>query len=368
MDQQKTGQYLKKLRNEKKLTQEQLAEKFNVSSRSVSRWETGRNLPDISLLVEIADFYEVDVREIIDGEAMPREEEKMQEVAEKMADYAKQEKSRLLKFIQVISFAGVIIGIVAIVLQMLTYEPDLRKSGAILLTLIITGVMAVISLYVAGILQKIVRNRKLFTTIKVVTIVLTGLATTYALLGILTIGIFYLMGAAAKVEVSNDISGYQTIFNSPGSEKYGVLSTGRFDIFPGQITGDMQVKDYQYMYYNPFDAQHIAYLTVKYNEEDYRNETDRLRQIGVEDFIGIYSVSAEPDGYDLLAMDLDEYSGFVYAMIPEGANAEHEITYVGIEFCNYSLDVDIHQYLPDEYLLKDFDASDNNLYRQKMLP
>lgn len=41
MDQQKTGQYLKKLRNEKKLTQEQLAEKFNVSSRSVSRWETG---------------------------------------------------------------------------------------------------------------------------------------------------------------------------------------------------------------------------------------------------------------------------------------------------------------------------------------
>ena len=107
MDQQKTGQYLKKLGNEKKLTQEQLAEKFNVSSRSVSRWETGRNLPDISLLVEIADFYEVDVREIIDGEAMPREEEKMQEVAEKMADYAKQEKSRLLKFIQVISFAGI---------------------------------------------------------------------------------------------------------------------------------------------------------------------------------------------------------------------------------------------------------------------
>ena len=47
-------------------------------------------------------------------------------------------------------------------------------------------------------------------------------------------------------------------------------------------------------------------MTVKYNEEDYRNETDRLRQIGVENFIGIYSVSAEPDGYDLLAMDSDE--------------------------------------------------------------
>ena len=68
LDQKKTGQFLKALRNEKNLTQEQLAKQFNVSNRSVSRWETGSNLPDISLLVEIADFYDVDVREIIDGE------------------------------------------------------------------------------------------------------------------------------------------------------------------------------------------------------------------------------------------------------------------------------------------------------------
>ena len=68
MDQQKTGKYLKSLRNEKKLTQEQLAQVFNVSSRTISRWETGANLPDISLLVEIADFFDVDVRDIIEGE------------------------------------------------------------------------------------------------------------------------------------------------------------------------------------------------------------------------------------------------------------------------------------------------------------
>ena len=60
MDQKKTGQFLKMLRNEKKLTQEQLAKQFNVSNRSVSRWETGTNLPDISLLVEIALFVEHD--------------------------------------------------------------------------------------------------------------------------------------------------------------------------------------------------------------------------------------------------------------------------------------------------------------------
>ena len=72
MDQKKTGEFLKELRTKKQMTQEQAAEKFNVSSRTVSRWETGRNMPDISLLTEIADFYDVDVREIIEGERKAR--------------------------------------------------------------------------------------------------------------------------------------------------------------------------------------------------------------------------------------------------------------------------------------------------------
>ena len=58
------------------LTQEQLAEKFQITSRTVSRWETGSNMPDISMLLELADFYEVDIREIIDGE---RKSEQMNE-------------------------------------------------------------------------------------------------------------------------------------------------------------------------------------------------------------------------------------------------------------------------------------------------
>ena len=67
MDQKKTGAFLRSLRKERNLTQEELSEKFSVTSRTVSRWETGKNMPDISLLTDIADFYEVDVREIIEG-------------------------------------------------------------------------------------------------------------------------------------------------------------------------------------------------------------------------------------------------------------------------------------------------------------
>ncbi len=96
MDQIKTGAFLKKLRQEKNLTQEQLAEKFFVSSRTVSRWETGSNMPDLSILIELADFYAVDIREIIDGE---RKSENMdnetKETLIKVAEYSEKEKSKL---------------------------------------------------------------------------------------------------------------------------------------------------------------------------------------------------------------------------------------------------------------------------------
>lgn len=92
MDQIRVGTFLKALRKEKKLTQEQLAEKLNVSGRTVSRWETGANMPDIGMLVEIADFYDVSIPEIINGErkseSMDRE---TRETAAAMAEYSRNE-------------------------------------------------------------------------------------------------------------------------------------------------------------------------------------------------------------------------------------------------------------------------------------
>ena len=76
MDQIKIGTFLKLLRKEKNLTQEQLAERLGVSNRTVSRWENGNNMPDISLLSEIAEFYDVSIPEIIHGE---RKSEEMRE-------------------------------------------------------------------------------------------------------------------------------------------------------------------------------------------------------------------------------------------------------------------------------------------------
>ena len=72
MDQIKIGTFLKELRKAKGLTQEQLAEKLNVSSRTVSRWETGSNMPDIGMLVEIADFYDVSIDFLLDRTNNPK--------------------------------------------------------------------------------------------------------------------------------------------------------------------------------------------------------------------------------------------------------------------------------------------------------
>lgn len=61
MDQQKIGQFLRECRKEKGITQEQLAEMLGVTNRSVSRWENGSNLPDLDILIEMADYYDIEL-------------------------------------------------------------------------------------------------------------------------------------------------------------------------------------------------------------------------------------------------------------------------------------------------------------------
>lgn len=120
MDQKKTGGFFKELRKEKGMTQEQLAEQLNVSGRTISRWETGKNMPDLDILIEIADFYEVDIRELIDGE---RKSEKMnkelEETVLKVADYSNEEKNRLMKRLHILSWIGVVSFIIFIALEVL---------------------------------------------------------------------------------------------------------------------------------------------------------------------------------------------------------------------------------------------------------
>lgn len=104
MDTTKIGGFLRDLRKEKDLTQEQLADVFNVSARTVSRWETGSNMPDISILIEIADYYNLDVREILNGERKEVDHSDIKEIA----DYADKEKEKMASRTRIYSVAGII--------------------------------------------------------------------------------------------------------------------------------------------------------------------------------------------------------------------------------------------------------------------
>lgn len=109
MDQVKIGNFLRTLRKEKALTQEQVAEQFHVSGRTVSRWENGNNMPDIGILVELSAFYNVDIREIIDGERKSETmNEEIKDTLAKVADYTDAEKEQILKKIKFSSTACVI--------------------------------------------------------------------------------------------------------------------------------------------------------------------------------------------------------------------------------------------------------------------
>lgn len=98
MDMKKIGEFLKELRKEKELTQEQLAEILLVSGRTVSRWETGTNMPDLSVLIQMAEFYNLEIREILNGERkgemMNRE---LKETLSTVADYNRLEKEKAAK-------------------------------------------------------------------------------------------------------------------------------------------------------------------------------------------------------------------------------------------------------------------------------
>lgn len=109
MDQIKTGKFIKTLRREKNMTQEQLAEEMNVSRRTVSRWETGNNMPDLDVLIDMADFFDVDLRELINGEKEGKKmDSELKETLEIAADYADAEKKRKLKKITLIFITGYI--------------------------------------------------------------------------------------------------------------------------------------------------------------------------------------------------------------------------------------------------------------------
>ena len=157
MDLQKIGTFLKELRKEKELTQEQLAEALNVSRRTVSRWETGSNMPDLDLLVEMADLYQVDLRELLNGERKNEQmNEEMKETVLQVAEYSNAEKQRSTKIVRVYFVLGILALIANALINMMevgdTFWIGFLKGLTFALAL---GAMILGILYTTGAMMKI---------------------------------------------------------------------------------------------------------------------------------------------------------------------------------------------------------------------
>jgi transcriptional regulator with XRE-family HTH domain len=163
MDQSKIGSFLKKLRRERNLTQEELAEKLNVSGRTISRWETGANMPDISLLVELAEFYDVSIPEIINGERKSEiMNEEVKETARSLSDYAEAINKRLkirLFWLTVAALIGTAAFAVIEASGLNTPGSIYDKIASAGLGLAF-GVLIVLALYLSGLLGKIKARRR----------------------------------------------------------------------------------------------------------------------------------------------------------------------------------------------------------------
>ncbi|MBQ2952224.1 MAG: helix-turn-helix transcriptional regulator [Clostridia bacterium] len=73
MDMTKMGAFLQELRREQGLTQEQLGERLHVSSKTISRWETGAYMPPVEMLLALSELYGVSMNELVTGARIPPE-------------------------------------------------------------------------------------------------------------------------------------------------------------------------------------------------------------------------------------------------------------------------------------------------------
>ena len=158
MDLQKIGTFLKVLRKEKGLTQEQLAENLNVSRRTVSRWETGSNMPDLDLLMEISNLYKVDLREMLNGERKSEKEmnSEVEETVLQVAEYSSAEKKRAAKTVSMFFILGIVALAVNVAMDYMDAEGTFWSAflkGAT--TGLALGAMILGILYTTGAMMKI---------------------------------------------------------------------------------------------------------------------------------------------------------------------------------------------------------------------
>ena len=126
MDQAKIGKFISKKRKEHGLTQMQLAEKLGITDRAVSKWETGKSLPDASIMLELCSLLGITVNDLLNGEVVSMENynEKTEKALLEMVKQKEESDKKLLKLEVVIGVISTLFlfAMLAVGVLLMTYE------------------------------------------------------------------------------------------------------------------------------------------------------------------------------------------------------------------------------------------------------
>ena len=164
MNQEKIGKFIFECRKNKKMTQSELAEKLNVTDKSVGNWENGRNMPDLSLFKPLCDELGITINELLSGEKISKKEyqEKFEENIVNTIDYS---TKKINKYNNVIGLILVIFGLF-ISMSAIMIFPSESSWGSIYS---VFGVM----IFVVGI-SKLTRQMKYYKRLLLILIIFLG--------------------------------------------------------------------------------------------------------------------------------------------------------------------------------------------------
>ena len=126
MDQVKIGQFIKAIRKEKNYTQREVAERLGISEKTISKWETGNGLPEVSLMLPLCELLEISVNELLSGERLDEKryfEKAEQNIMTLMEEKAEAKKKIIIAAITAVItlLAGLTICILSVHLEMETW-------------------------------------------------------------------------------------------------------------------------------------------------------------------------------------------------------------------------------------------------------
>lgn len=141
MDQIKTGKFIAQMRKEQGLTQSQLADKLFISNKTISKWETGKGLPEVSIMLPLCEILGINVNELLTGEKIPIAEykEKAEENIMNLVQEVQESRKKII-ISAVVAFLSVISAVPLVVVSGIFDMPAAARITLIAIALIVIAI------------------------------------------------------------------------------------------------------------------------------------------------------------------------------------------------------------------------------------